>query len=51
MLNEQDMLGIARGYELYGWMDDTVAWKKGGEKQFYESWIESLGEHVNEKTQ
>ena len=51
ILNEQDMLGIARGYELYGWLNDTVTWKKGEEKQFYESWIESLGEHVNEKTQ
>ena len=35
-LNEQDMLGIARGYELYGWMDDTVTWKKGEKKQFYD---------------
>lgn len=34
-LNEQDMLGIARGYELYGWLDDTVTWKKGEKKQFY----------------
>ena len=41
-LKEQDMLGLARGYELYGWMDDTVTWRKGEEKQFYDSWIESL---------
>lgn len=29
------MLGLAQGYELYGWLEDTVTWKKGVEKQFY----------------
>ena len=36
------MLCLAQGYELYGWMEDTVMWKKGEEKQFYDSWFESL---------
>ncbi|MBO4864409.1 MAG: cellulose binding domain-containing protein [Eubacterium sp.] len=28
-LNEQDALGFARGYELYGYYYHTIAWKKG----------------------
>lgn len=38
VLNEQDMFGMARGYELYGYLNDTYTWKKGEEKKFYESW-------------
>lgn len=41
-LKQQDMLGLAQGYELYGWLEDTVTWKKGEEKQFYDSWFERL---------
>ncbi len=41
-LKKQDMLGLAQGYELYGWLEDTVTWKKGAEKQFYDSWFERL---------
>ena len=38
VLNEQDMFRMARGYELYGYLNDTYTWKKGEEKKFYESW-------------
>lgn len=49
VLNEQDMLGMVSGYELYGCLNDTCTWKKGEEKLFYNSWIEYLLERVNEK--
>ena len=33
-LNEQDMLGLASGYELYGYLNDTCTWKPGGKRHF-----------------
>lgn len=47
-LKEQDMLGLARGYELYGNLNGTFTWKKGEERQFYSSWLENILEHVND---
>ena len=38
-LNEQDMLGLARGYELYGYVNDTCTWKKGEEKTLFKPWF------------
>ncbi len=34
-LNEQDMLGLASGYELYGYLNDTCTWKPGEEKTLF----------------
>ena len=46
-LNEQDMLGFARRYELYGYLNDTFTWKKGEEKLFYEPLINRLGRNYS----
>lgn len=34
-LNEQDMLGLASGYELYGYLNDTCTWKPGEKKTLF----------------
>ena len=37
-LQDQDMLGLAQSYELYGWLNDTCTWEKGKAESFKIPW-------------
>ena len=41
------MLGMERGHEPYGYLNDGFTWKNGEEKLFYESFINRSGRNYS----